>query len=92
MATELTFFKGAKFYESAPIEVNGDFALHLEFDEDDRFDNEIRIYRSATGENHCLAFSSKWTEKWFDNTFTGAVEGLSVVIKTKKEPVSGAIL
>ncbi len=90
--TELSFTKGARFYESAPIEVSGDFALHLEFDKDDARDNDIRIYRSATGSNHVLCSSVKFSERIYDMTYSGAVEGLSIVVKTLNQPTSGAIL
>lgn len=90
--TELSFTKGSKFFESTPVEVSGDFALHLEFDADDARDNEIRIYRSATGENHVLCSAEKFSERIYDMTYAGAVEGLSIVVKTRNEPISGSIL
>ena len=84
----ITFTTKDKRFESAVITASSpNIGLHIEFENPKN--NEIVIYRSATGDNFAAAATIPFSEKVFDTTLVGAVSGLQIKITTKNAPSNG---
>lgn len=79
-------------FESQPVQIGGNFALHLTFSEENKEHNSIGVYRSATGQDFVRCFRSDWFAPRFDRTFGDAVSGMYIKITTSVQPAGGSML
>ena len=87
--TELAFTKNVSEWETEEIWVDADFIINLTFDDTERKDNEIAIWRSLTGQDWALAWRKDTNDSVFEKTFTGVGSGTYVKIATRNQPKSG---
>lgn len=80
------------YHASQPVQIGGNFALHLTFSEDNKVRNSIAVYRSATGQDFVRCYRTDWSAPRYDRTFGDAVSGMYVQIVTLVEPTGGSML
>lgn len=90
--TDLTFSKQGEAYVCAPVQLQSDAGLHLEFASEDKERNNVALFQSMTNTNYVPFGSYNYVGSTIDVAITGVIPGMYIKVQSISQPTLAKIL